>query len=139
MTLQYFHTNTQTLHHTEIRVYLTSKTIRHICFKHNVAENCWKREWFVALVPKGNVSVTRLQTIQRQDPLTNQLIVVIIHCYSQDSEIRENNLESHKRKEFNDFNTVSPSPPPMFEPFECQKQTIIPVRYVIPFKLHTLR
>lgn len=95
---------------------LTSKTIRHICFKHNVAENCWKREWFVALIPKGNMSVTCLQTIQRQDPLTNQLIIVIIHCYSQDSKIREDNLESHKMKKFNYSNTVASSPTPMFEP-----------------------
>lgn len=99
--LQHFQ-NTQDLQHTEVQVYLTSKTIRHICFKHNVAENRWKREWFVAFIPKWNVSVTCLQTIQRQDPLTNQLIIVIIYCYSQDSQIRKNNLESHKMKKFND-------------------------------------
>lgn len=100
--LQDLHTNTQEPQHTETKAYLTSKTIRHVCFKHNVAENRGQREWFVALIPKGNVSVTCLQPIQRQDPLTNQLIIVIIHCYSQDSKIREDNLESHKMQTVND-------------------------------------
>lgn len=124
--LQDSHTNTQEPQHTEIKAYLTSKTIRHVCFKHNVAENRWKREWFVALIPKGNVSVTCLQPIQRQDPLTNQLIIVIIHCYSQDSKIREDNLESHKMQTFSDTDTAAPSPPPTCE--LCMPETIITVR-----------
>lgn len=113
--LQNLYTNTQEPQHTKIKAYLTSKTIRHICFKHNVAENGGKRERFVALIPKGDVSVTCLQPIQRQDPLTNQLIIVIIHCYSQDSKIREDNLESHKMQTFNDTDRAAPSLPPVCE------------------------
>lgn len=136
---RYFHTHTQDLQPTAIQVSLTSKPIRHVCFKHNVAENRWERERLVALVPKGNVSVTCLQTIQGQDPLTNQLIVVIVHCYPQDGEIREDHLESQKRKEVSDSARAAPSPPPIFEPFTLYgRNSPAPLGdNVIPYKLHT--
>lgn len=73
-------------------VAFTSEAIWHICFEHDVAEDGWQRQGLVALIPKGDMPVSCLETIQRQYPLANQLVVIVVNSYPQDSKVWENHL-----------------------------------------------
>lgn len=75
---------------------LTSEAIRYVGLEDNVAEHSGEREGIVALVPQRDVSVASLQAVQRQDPLTNKLIIVIIHSDPQHSQVRQDDLCSDR-------------------------------------------
>lgn len=59
-------------------VLLTSETVWHVSLEDDLAEDGGQREGLVALVPQRDVTVASLQTVQRQDALANQLVVVIV-------------------------------------------------------------
>lgn len=57
----------------------TSKSIWNVGLEDDLAEDGGQRQRFVSLVPQRDVAVAGLKAIQRQDPLANQLVVVVIH------------------------------------------------------------
>lgn len=71
---------------------LTSEAVGHVCFEDDVAEDSGQRQGFVVLVSQGDVPVTRLQSVQRENSLSNQLIVVIVHGHPEHGEVWEDHL-----------------------------------------------
>ena len=68
-------------------VFLTSKAVGHVCLEDDLAEDGGQRQGLVALVPQRDVTVASLQAVQRQDALTNQLVVVVVNGNAQDRQI----------------------------------------------------
>ena len=69
-------------------VSLTSEAVGHIGLEDDLAEDGGQRQGLVALVPQRDVTIASLQAIQRQDALTNQLVVVVVNCDAQYCQIR---------------------------------------------------
>lgn len=71
---------------------LTSEAVRHVCFEDNVAEDGGQRQRFVVLISQGDVPIARLQSIQRENPLSDQFTVVIVHGHPEHRQIRQDYL-----------------------------------------------
>ena len=53
------------------------------------------------------MSIAGLEAVQWENPLANELVVVIIHCYSQDCQVREDYLQT-KNGTFPEFWKAAP-------------------------------
>lgn len=71
-----------------VGVPLTSKAVGHVGLEDDLAEDGGQRQGLVALVPQRDVTVASLQAVQRQDALTNQLVVVVVDGDAQYCQIR---------------------------------------------------
>lgn len=78
--------------HEHKEVFLTSEAVGHVCFEDDVTEDGGQRQRFVIFISQRDVSVTRLQAVQRQDSLSDQFIVIIVHSHSEDRQVWEDNL-----------------------------------------------
>lgn len=66
---------------------LTTKAVGHIGLQDDLAEDGGQWEGLVAFIPQWNVAVAGLQAVQGQDALSNQLVVIVIHCNAQNRQI----------------------------------------------------
>ncbi len=78
-------------------VHEVAQPVGNVRLEHNMAEKRGQRQREVAFSPQRDVPVARLQTVERQHPLANQLARLLEHPDAQAGQVRQDDLAEHER------------------------------------------
>lgn len=76
--------------------WLTFETIRNVDFELNVTEKHGQRHGEVGFSAEGDVAISSLQSVERQDTLAQQLATLIVHTKPQHCQVGQYNLLTDK-------------------------------------------
>lgn len=75
----------------------TSQPVRDVDFEFNVAKEHGEGHGEVGFRPEGNVAVSGLEAVQRENPLTQELAVLVVNAKTEDGQVREDHFAEEER------------------------------------------